>query len=84
MTARQLTVDFPILDHSPGGPVAGLSSILTIVKRDYIITEGHGGGPMVMVTETASAAERDDYRMTEGHGGGPIIMATETPSASSG
>lgn len=63
MTARQLAIDVPILDHNPGGPVAGfssildgLTSILTIAKRDDKITEGHGGGLITMTTETPSSS----------------------------
>lgn len=66
ITAR----DSPILDHRPGGPVLSLLTILTVVKRDDPITEGHGGGPMITA--------RDDP-ITEGHGGGPMISARDDP-----
>lgn len=75
--------DLPILDHNPGGGVLNLvtlsdllsvTSILTIVKRDDIILDGHGGGPIVPVT-TVNAVKRDDP-ILEGHGGGPMDPVT--------
>lgn len=84
VTAR---VDLPLLDYNPGGPVVGLSSlldgltsILTIVKRDEIITQGHGGGRILTATETPSIVVKRDYQITEGHRGGPIVLASEIPS----
>lgn len=83
-TPVPLTTDVGV---NPGGPIVGLSSlldgltsILTIVKRDEIITQGHGGGPILTATETPSVIVKRDYQITEGHRGGPIVLASEIPS----